>query len=49
MEDTLDTTYEISKLIKKSPKREVIFGKIKGEMNAGSPGSLNEIQLLIMA
>ena len=38
MEDTLDTTYEISKLIKKSPKREVIFGKIKGEMNAGSPG-----------
>ena len=28
MEDTLDTTYEITKLIKKSPKCEVIFKKM---------------------
>ena len=28
MEDCLDTTYEITRLIKKSPKREVIFRKL---------------------
>lgn len=38
MEDTLDTTYEITKLIKKSPKREAIFQKIADEIQAGSPG-----------
>ena len=38
MEDTLDTTYEITKLIKKSPKREVIFKKFAEDIKAGSPG-----------
>lgn len=38
MEDTLDTTYEITKLIKKSPKREVLFKKFKNEVTAESPG-----------
>ena len=38
MEDTLDTTYEITKLIKKSPKREAIFKKIAEDIKAGSPG-----------
>ena len=38
MEDTLDTVYEITKLIKKSPKRDVIFQKIKNEITCGSPG-----------
>ena len=40
MEDTLDTTYEITKLIKKSPKREVLFRKLKDEIKPGSPGVL---------
>ena len=34
MEDTLDTTYEITKLIKKSPKREVIFKKFAVDIKA---------------
>ncbi len=38
MEDTLDTTYEITNLIKKSPKREVLFKKFKDEITPGSPG-----------
>ena len=38
VEDTLDTVYKITKLIKKSPKREVIFQKIKDEGPSGSPG-----------
>ena len=38
MEDTLDTTYEITKLIKKSPKREVILKKIADEIKVGYPG-----------
>ena len=38
MEDTLDTTCEITKLIKKSAKREVLFGKIKNDLSAGFPG-----------
>ena len=33
-----DTVYEITKLIKKSPKREVIFQRIKDEAASGSPG-----------
>lgn len=38
MQDTLDTTLEITKLIKKSPKREVIFRKFADDIKAGSPG-----------
>ena len=38
MKDTLDTVYEIKKLIKKSPKRDVIFQKIKSEISSESPG-----------
>lgn len=38
MEDTLDTTYEITKLIKKSPKHEVLFRKFKDKIKPGSPG-----------
>ena len=38
MEDTLDTVYEITKLIKKSPKRDVIFQKFKNDVASGSPG-----------
>ena len=38
MEDTLDTVYEITKLMKKSPKQEVIFQKIKDKVASGSPG-----------
>ena len=35
MEDTLDTMYEISKLVKKSPKREVLFRKLKEDVKPG--------------
>ena len=38
MQDTLDTTLEITKLIKQSPKREVIFKKFADDIKAGSPG-----------
>ena len=38
METTLDTVHEITKLIKKSPKREVIFKQTKGYVTPGSPG-----------
>ena len=38
MEDTLDTTYEITKLIKKSPKHEVTFKKFADDIKTGSPG-----------
>ena len=38
MGDTLDTVYEITKLIKKSPKYDVVFNKIKNDVTAGSPG-----------
>ena len=38
MKDTLDTTYEITKLIKKSPKHKVIFQKFAEDIRAGSPG-----------
>ena len=37
MWDALDTSYEIIKLIKKSPAREVIFKKLKAEMDTDSP------------
>ena len=38
MQDTLDTTYEITKLIKKSPKREEIFKKFAEDIKVGYPG-----------
>lgn len=38
MPDTLSTVYEITKLIKKSPKRDAIFNKLKDELSEGSPG-----------
>ena len=38
MQNTLDVVYEIIKLIKKSPKREVTFRKLKDELAIGSPG-----------
>ncbi len=34
MRDTLDTVYEITKLIKKSPKREAIFKKIQDDVKS---------------
>ena len=36
--DALDTTYEITKLIKKSPHRESILKRLKGEIASDSPG-----------
>ncbi len=38
MRDTLDTVYEITKLIKKSPKREAILKKNQDDVKVGSPG-----------
>ncbi|KAI6658762.1 hypothetical protein LOD99_15087 [Oopsacas minuta] len=38
MDDTLSTVYEITKLIKKSPKRDAIFSKLKDEISECSPG-----------
>ena len=38
MSVTLDTTYEICKLIKFSPKRERLFQDIKRELAPDSPG-----------
>ena len=38
MRDALDTTYEITKLIKKSPRRDAIFKRLKEEMGSDSPG-----------
>ena len=38
MKDAMDTTSEIYKLIKFSPKRESIFLKLKKELEPGSPG-----------
>ena len=38
MGDTLDTVYGITKLIKKSPKREALFKKVKDDVTMGSPG-----------
>ena len=38
MRDSLDTTHEITKLIKKSPRRDALFEKIKAEMAPDTPG-----------
>ena len=38
MKDALDTTHEITKLIKKSPRRDRCFEKIKNEMAPDSAG-----------
>jgi len=35
--DALDTSYEIIKLIKKSPAHETIFKKLKAEIDCDSP------------
>ena len=37
-QDGINTVYEITKLIKRSPKRDVIFKKIKDEVILGAPG-----------
>ena len=39
MGKTLDTTYEISKLLKFSPKRDALFDKLKTTRAPDSPGS----------
>ena len=36
--DALDTTHEITKLIKKSPRRDAIFKRLKEELASDSPG-----------
>ena len=36
--DALDTTLEISKLVKWSPRREAIFKTLKSELAPGTPG-----------
>ena len=38
LRDTLDTVEEMTKLIKKSPKREAIFLKVKNGIACESPG-----------
>ena len=38
MKDSLDTTREITKLIKKSPRRDAIFVRLKGEFGSDTPG-----------
>lgn len=38
VKDALDTTQEICKLIKFSPRRETLFDKIKSEITPGTPG-----------
>lgn len=38
LENMFDTVYEITKLIKHSPERDVIFKKIKDEVTLGTPG-----------
>ena len=38
LQDTLDTVEEMTKLIKKSPKREAIFQKVKNDITCESPG-----------
>ena len=38
MQDALDTTHEITKLIKKSPARDAIFKRLNEEMGSDSPG-----------
>ena len=38
MKDALETTFEISKLIKLSPKRDSLFEKLKSDLSPGVPG-----------
>ena len=38
MKDALDTTHEITKLIKKSPRRDACFERLKAEMTPDTPG-----------
>ena len=38
LRDTLDTTFEISKLVKYSPRRDTIFEKLKAELAPDTPG-----------
>ena len=38
MHDALDKTHEITKLIKKSPARDVMFKHLKEEMTSSCPG-----------
>ena len=38
MKEALETTHEITKLIKFSPRRDNVFRKIKEDMAPGSPG-----------
>ena len=38
LKNALDTTYEVCKLIKFSPKRDAAFQKLKAEIRPGSPG-----------
>ena len=38
LRDTLDTTFEISKLLKFSPRRDALFNKLKGEISPELPG-----------
>lgn len=38
MRDALDTTYEITKLIKRSPKRESLLNTIKNNVKSSSGG-----------
>ena len=45
LRDTLDTTFEISKLIKYSPRRDAIFHKLKAEMAPDVPGFRTYVQL----
>ena len=39
MKDTLDTSYELIKLVKKSPRHDAIFQKLKEQMPNDSPGT----------
>ena len=38
LRNTLDTTFEISKLVKYSPRRDTIFEKLKAELAPDTPG-----------
>ena len=38
MKDALDIVYEITKLVKKSPRRDSAFQVLKEEMSPASPG-----------
>ena len=41
--DMLDTTYELTKLIKKSPKREALLEKLKKEVGDSSGGGVRTL------